>query len=133
MAVIAPLASPEDLAQATWADIEPHYERLAAQPLDDVDAWLRDWSRFSDILGEASALAHTAYTGDTRDAAKEEAHLRFARDIRPRVREQEVRLGRRLLETGHTPPGLETYVERLRNQDRLFRQANVPLFAELQT
>ncbi|HXM56783.1 MAG TPA: M3 family oligoendopeptidase, partial [Candidatus Dormibacteraeota bacterium] len=131
--MIAPLASPEDLAQATWADIEPHYERLATQPLGDIDGWLRDWSRFSDILSEARSLAHTAYTGDTRDPAKEAAHLRFARDIGPRVREQEVRLGRRLLATGQTPPGLETFVGRLRNQDALFREANVPLFAELQT
>jgi oligoendopeptidase F len=131
--VIAPLASPEDLAQATWADVEPHYERLATQSLDDIDAWLRDWSRFSDILNEARSLAHTAYTGDTRDPAKEAAHLRFARDIRPRVQEQEVRLGRRLLDAGRTPPGLETFVDRLRNQDALFREANVPLFAELQT
>jgi oligoendopeptidase F len=130
--VIAPPQSPRDLAQATWAEIEPHYERLATQPLDDVDTWLHDWSRFNEILAEARAMASVAYTCDAGDPDKEAAHLRFARDIGPRAREQEVRLGRRLLDTGQPRPGLETFVRRLRNQDEIFRQANVPLYAELQ-
>jgi oligoendopeptidase F len=131
--VTAPPQSPRELAGATWADIEPHYERLAERPLDDVETWLRDWSRLNEILFEAQALAHVAYTGDARDPAAEEAHLRFSGTIAPRAREQEVRLGRRLLATGDTPEGLEMFVRRLRNQDRIFRERNVPLFAELQT
>lgn len=124
--------SPQDLAQATWADIEPHYERLATQPLDGVDAWLRDWSRFEEILGEAHSLASVAYTSDTTDPDKEAAHLRFARDIGPRAREQGVRLGRRLLSSGYSAPDLEMVLRRLRNQEKIFREANVPLFGELQ-
>jgi oligoendopeptidase F len=131
--VIAAPQSPQDLVHATWADIEPHYERLATQPLDDVETWLHDWSRLDEILGEARSLASVAYTCDAGDPDKEAAHLRFARDIGPRAREQEVRLGRRLLATGQAPPGLETFVRRLRNQDGIFREENVPLFAELQT
>src|SRR5215472_6641912 len=82
--VIEPHASPNDLAQAGWADIEPHYERLATSPLDDVEAWLREWSRFEELLGEAHSAALVAYTCDTGDAGKEAAQLRFSRDIGPR-------------------------------------------------
>jgi oligoendopeptidase F len=131
--VIAAPQSPQDLAQATWADIEPHYERLATRSLDDVETWLHDWSRLGEVLAEARALASVAYTCDAGDPGKEATHLRFARDIGPLAREQEVRLGRRLLATGQAPRGLETFVRRLRNQDEIFRQANVPLFAEIQT
>ena len=129
--VIESLASPKDLAQAGWADIEPHYERLATHPLDDAEAWLGEWSRFEELLGEAHTLALVAYTSDTGDADKEAAELRFSRDIAPRAREQGVRLGRRLLGTGYATPPLEQVLRRMRNQDRLFREANVPLFGEL--
>jgi len=129
--VIEPHASPNDLAQAGWADVEPHYERLATSPLDDVEAWLHDWSRFEELLGEAHSLALVAYTCDTADPGREEAQLRFSRDIAPRAREQNVRLARRLLETGYSTPRLEPQLRRFRNQEGLFRDANVPLFGEL--
>ena len=130
--MIAPPQSPDELTQATWTDIEPHYDRLATQPIGDVDAWLRAWSRFEEILSEAAGLAYVAYTCDTTDSEKEAAHLRFARDIGPRAQEQRVRLGRKLLATGNSAPDLEMVVRRLRNQEELFREANVPIQGQLQ-
>ncbi len=130
--MIAPPQSPDELAQATWTDIEPHYDRLATQPIGDVDAWLRAWSRFEEILSEAAGLAYVAYTCDTTDSEKEAAHLRFARDIGPRAQEQRVRLGRKLLATGNSAPDLEMVLRRLRNQEELFREANVPIQGQLQ-
>jgi oligoendopeptidase F len=132
LTVIAAPQSPHDLAQATWSELEQHYEYLASQPLDDVDAWLRTWSRFEEILSEAYSLASVAYTCDTTDPEKEAAHLRFARDIGPRAQEQRVRLGRRLLATGHSAPDLDMVLRRMRNQEELFREANVPVLGELQ-
>ena len=130
--MIAPPQSPDELAQATWTDIELQYERLATQPIGDVDAWLRAWSRFEEILSEAHALASVAYTGDTTDSEKEAAQLRFARDIWPRAQEQRVRLGKKLLASGHSAPDLEMVLRRLRNQEELFREANVPVQGQLQ-
>jgi oligoendopeptidase F len=124
--------TPEDLRDAGWDQILPFYEHLAERPLDDPNAWLAEWSAFEEVLGEARAFAYTAYTGDTTDPAKEEAHLRFASQIAPRAEEQEVRLGRRLLESGYTRPDLEPMLARQRNQDELFRAESVPLVAELQ-
>src|SRR5262249_59092250 len=96
------------------------------------DGWLSAWSRFEEILSEAGALASVAYTCDTADPEKEATHLRFAKDIGPRAQEQRVRLGRRLLATGHSAPDLEMVLRRMRNQEELFREANVPLLCELQ-
>jgi oligoendopeptidase F len=124
--------TPEDLRDAGWDQILPFYEHLAERPLDDPNAWLAEWSAFEEVLGEARAMAYTAYTGDTADPAKEEAHLRFASQIAPRAQEQEVRLGRRLFDSGYTRPDLEPMLARQRNQDELFRAESVPLVAELQ-
>jgi oligoendopeptidase F len=126
--------SPDAFADATWETVAPHYEALAARPLDDatVEAWLDDWSRLDAIVGEAGTLAMIAYTGDTADPDKEARYLRWSTEIFPRLDEQGVRLARRLLGLGWSRPELETTLRRFRRDAEIFREANVPLFAELE-
>jgi oligoendopeptidase F len=125
--------TPDAFKDATWEDILPYYEALASRQLDrsNVEAWLEDWSAFESLLSEAGALASFAYTCDTSDPAREEAQLRFGTQISPKAREQRVRLQERLVELDYERPGLETTVQRFRNQMELFNSANVPLFAQL--
>jgi len=127
-------ASPDAFADATWADIAPYYERLAAAPLDEalVEAWLATWSRLEELVGEAGTLAMTAYTGNTADPALEANYLRFSTEIFPQLDEQQVRLARRLLALGWSRPDLEQLVAQFRTDAEIFREANVPLFAELE-
>jgi oligoendopeptidase F len=122
------------LAGATWDDCLPYYEALAQVPLDpaSLPGWLADWSRFESALSEAASLAMIAYTCDTTDPAKEAAHLRFSTEILPKAEEQSVRLARRLVETGMVPEGMETTVARFKTSIEIFREENVPLFAELE-
>jgi oligoendopeptidase F len=125
--------TPDAFKDATWEDVLPYYEALAAPPLDrsNVEAWLADWSAFESLLSEAGALASFAYTCDTSDPAREQAQLRFGTQISPKAREQRVRLQERLVALDYERPGLETTVQRFRNQMELFSAANVPLFAQL--
>ncbi|MGZ8469095.1 MAG: M3 family oligoendopeptidase [Gemmatirosa sp.] len=127
-------ASPEAFADATWDEVAPYYEALASAPLttDDVEPWLATWSRLDALIGEAGTLAMIAYTGDTADAVKETAYLRFSTEIFPKLDEQEVRLARRLLDLGWSRADLETTLRRFRADAEIFREANVPLFAELE-
>jgi oligoendopeptidase F len=131
--VVALPESPDAFKDATWEDIAPFYEALATSPLDrtNVEAWLADWSLFESLLSEASALAGFAYSCDTSDPARETAQLRFGTQISPKAREQRVRLQERLVNLDYVRPGLETTVQRFRNQMRLFAAPNVALFAEL--
>ncbi|AHG91202.1 oligoendopeptidase, M3 family [Gemmatirosa kalamazoonensis] len=126
--------SPAAFADATWSDIAPYFEALAAAPLDEttVAEWLATWSRLEELLSEAGTVAMIAYTGDTADPAKEAAHLRFSMQIFPLVDEQQVRLAKRLLDVGYAPPDLATTVRRFRTDAEIFREANVPLFSELE-
>jgi len=126
--------SSAELAGATWESCLPYYEALAQVPLDaaSLPGWLADWSRFESALSEAASLAMIAYTCDTTDPAKEAAHLRFSTEILPKAEEQSVRLARRLVETGIVPEGMETTVARFKTSIEIFREENVPLFAELE-
>lgn len=127
-------ASPTDLSGATWESILGYYQPLAAIPLDAamIGEWLATWSRLEELVTEAASLAMIAYTCDTADPVKEEAHLRFSAEILPKAEEQSVRLAGRLVDSGLAPAGLETTIERFRTAIRLFREANVALFAELE-
>jgi oligoendopeptidase F len=126
--------SPDELADATWATLQPLYEGVAAAALDETTLidWLATWSRLEELVSEAASLSMIAYTCDTGDPAKEAAYLRFSSEIMPLAEEQSVRLARMLVDSGLAPEGLETVVERFRTSILLFRDANVPLFAELE-
>jgi oligoendopeptidase F len=125
--------SPAALADATWEDIRPYYEELEQRPLDTdtVEEWLAAWSALDSMLGEAASLAYFAYTCNTADPAREEAQLRFGTQILPRAHEHRSRLQRRLVDLGYDRAGLEMAVKQFRNQVELFRETNVPLFAEI--
>jgi oligoendopeptidase F len=127
-------ASPAAFADAGWSDISPYFEDLATSPLsrDNVEDWLKRWSQLEELIDEAGTLAMVAYTGDTADADKEKAHLRFSMEIFPQAHEQSVRLSRRLIDLDYTRPGLETTVARFRTDAEIFREENVPLFSELE-
>jgi oligoendopeptidase F len=131
--VIALPETAEAFKNATWQDVAPFYAELAARPLDrtSVEEWLADWSRFESLLGEAAALANFAYCGNTADHDAEASHLRFYSEIDPLAEEQRSKLQRRLVELGYVRPGLETMVQKFRNQMEIFSEANVPLFGEL--
>ena len=126
--------SPDAFAQASWEDIAPYFDDLAERPLDEstVDAWLQAWSTLEELLTEAASTAMIAYTVDTGDPAKEADHLRFSTEIMPKVEERSVALARRLLESGLTRPDLGTVLQRFRTSSEIFREENVPLFAELE-
>jgi oligoendopeptidase F len=131
--VIALPETPAAFKEATWQEILPYYEELAARPLSrsNVEAWLEDWSRFESMLAEAASLANFAYSCNTADPANEEAQLRWGTQIGPVAKEQRTKLQARLVELDYVRPGLETMLQRFANQMQLFREENVPLFGDL--
>ena len=126
--------SPSAFAKATWDDVAPYFDELAARPLEpsSIEAWLLAWSTLEELVTEAAARAMIAYTIDTGDADKEADHLRFSTEVLPRMEERSVELARRLVESGYSTPNLITTLARFRTQIEIFRDENVPIFAELE-
>ena len=127
-------ASPQTLVDATWETLAPHYEALASAPVsrETAEAWLRAWSELSAVVDEAGTLAMIAYTCDTADPAKEAANLRWSSEIFPKVGEQNVRLAERLVAIGWSRDDMAVVLDEFRTDIEIFREANVPLFAELE-
>ena len=134
MPVLALPPSPVVLSKAHWEDIEPYFDDLVERPLDEttIEGWLQTWSTLEELVTEAAALAMIAYTIETSDPDKEAAHLRFSTEIMPRMEERSVELAKRLVESGYRIPKLETTLERFRTSIEIFREANVPIFSELE-
>lgn len=125
--------SPQVIADATWPDLEPYYEALVSAPIDNPREWLREWSGLEEVIEEAGTLALIAYTCDTTNPAKEAAHLRWSAEIFPKAVEMQVKLAKRLVESGYSEPGLEPTLRGFRTDIEIFREENVPLFSELET
>ena len=134
MSVLALPSSPDALSKANWEDIVPYFDDLAERPLDEttIDGWLQAWSSLEELVTEAAALAMIAYTIDTSDPEKEADHLRFSTEILPKMEERSVELAKRLVESGYRTPDLETALARFRTSIEIFREANVPIFSELE-
>ncbi len=125
--------SPDDLRDATWEDLAPLYDALAAAPIEgDGQAWLARWSALQELVEEAASLAMIAYTCDTADAAKEAANLRWSSEIFPQVIEQHVRLAQRLVDSGLEPPGMSMVLREFRADIAIFREENTALFTRIE-
>jgi oligoendopeptidase F len=126
--------SPAALAKSEWADITPYFDELAGRDLapENIEPWLREWSRLEELVTEAAARAMIAYTVDTSDRSKEADHLRFSSEILPHMEERSVALARKLLDSGYSTPALATTLDRFRTQIDIFREENVPIFATLE-
>ncbi|MBA3319232.1 MAG: M3 family oligoendopeptidase [Gemmatimonadales bacterium] len=134
MTVSALPSSPDALAKARWEDIAPYFDDLAERPLDEtsIEGWLQAWSTLEELVTEAAALAMIAYTIETSDPEKEADHLRFSTEVLPRMEERSVELARRLVLSGYRTPALNTTLARFRTSIEIFREANVPIFSELE-
>ncbi len=126
--------SPAAFAKATWDEVVPYFDDLLERPLDasTVEEWLSAWSRLEELVTEAAAQAMIAYTIDTSDGEKEKDHLRFSTEILPKMEERSVELARRFVALGHDAPELATTLARFRTSIEIFREANIPLFSELE-
>lgn len=116
----------------TWEQIQPHYEALIAEPLDDgtLDGWLRDWTRLNDLISERYARLNVAVTSDTTDPSAEAAYNNYLDNIRPNAQVAEQKLKEKLLASGLSPTGFEAPLRRMKADAALYRAENLPLLAQ---
>lgn len=115
-----------------WDTIEPYYRALAEQPLDqgNIEAWLTDWTRLTDLVSESYARLNVAVTIDSTDQQAETRYNAFLDSIYPAFQAAEQKLKRKLLESGLEPPGFEIPLRRMHVEAALFREDNLPLLSE---
>lgn len=121
-----------------WESLQPYYEQLKTRELNneqDLQQWLQDMSELDAVVSEDACWRQIRMTCDTTNKAYEEAFTYFCMEIEPRIKPYAFELNKKLLACSFTE-GLDKaqYFPFLRSVDnaaKLYREANVPLQAEL--
>ncbi len=128
---------PADYVVTDWKSLEPYFQDLDKRPLDtreQLEKWLLDMSELEAVVSEDSSWRQIKMTCDTENKALEEAFNYFFLQIQPEIQPYADRLNRRLVENPHTreldQKEYFTYLRGVRKRIELFREANIPLYAE---
>ncbi|MBU3675647.1 MAG: M3 family oligoendopeptidase [Chitinophagaceae bacterium] len=130
---------PESFQLNTWNDLAPYFEQLEARTIDTPDTllrWLSDWSELQAVVSEDACWRQIRMTCDTENKALEESFNDFCMNIEPPMKPIHDRLNRKLmaspaLSTLREDPSYAIYLRQVENELDLFREANIPLHAEL--
>lgn len=129
---------PGDFTITTWETLEPYYKNLAERKIDskeDLEQWLKDVSEIEAVVSEDACWRQIKMTCDTTDKSLEDAFTYFCMEIQPKLQPYADLLNRKLIDS----PFIKeldrqkyfTYLRSVQKSIELFREANIPLQAEL--
>lgn len=129
---------PGDFEVTTWDKLEPYFKELEQRPINsvaDLEGWLKDMSELEAVVSEDASWRQINMTRDTENKSFEEAFTYFCMHIQPHIQPYADRLNRKLVSSPYTDELNQdeyfTYLRSIRKNIELFREANVPIQAEL--
>ncbi|MET0394377.1 MAG: M3 family oligoendopeptidase [Chitinophagaceae bacterium] len=129
---------PDNFVLTDWASLEPYFKELAERPIGsaaDLEQWLKDTSELEAVVSEDACWRQIKMTCDTESKQLEEAFTFFMMEIQPKIQPYSDQLNRKLVECPFTkeldPAAFFTYLRNVKKSIDLFREANIPLQAEL--
>ena len=129
---------PAEFTITDWNALEPFFKELVDRPLNSVrvlEKWLEDMSELEAVVSEDACWRQIRMTCDTTDKTLEEAFTFFCMEIQPKLQPYADLLNRKLIDSPFTKELNEqqyfTYLRNVRKSIELFREANIPLQAEL--
>jgi oligoendopeptidase F len=129
---------PTDFVIKDWSVLAPYFEELEARPIDNLTAlekWMQDASELEAAISEDVCWRQIKMTCDTENKELEESFNYFMMEIQPKIQPFSDRLNKKLIASSFTAQlDQKTYFTYLRNVKKsidLFREANIPIQAEL--
>jgi len=129
---------PADFVITDWNCLEPYFKELAERPINsrkELEKWMKDMSEVEAVVSEDACWRQIKMTCDTTDKSLEEAFTFFCMEIQPKLQPYADLLNRKLVASPYTKELDEqeyfTYLRNVRKSIELFREANIPLQAEL--
>ena len=129
---------PGEFQIINWESLEPWFQQLLDRPLDSVqelERWLKDSSELEAVISEEACWRQIRMTCDTTDKNLESAFVFFVTEIQPRIQAFADQLNRKLIDCPFTAKLDQkkyfTFLRNIRKSIELFREANIPLQAEL--
>jgi len=130
---------PREFSLNTWEDILPFYENLLSRPYESLEiqmSWLADRSELESLIQEDFAWRYIRQSCETNNKAFSDSYNYFVFEIEPKISPFNNKLNLKLLAS----PFLElliagdykNYIRNVKTQVELYREKNIPLFAEMQ-
>ena len=121
-----------------WSSLEPYFSELAERPVDskeDLHQWLLDLSEMEAVVSEDACWRQIKMTCDTENPELEKSFNFFMMEIQPKLQPYSDLLNRKLVDSPFTKEldqdRFFTYLRNVRKNIELFREANIPLQAEM--
>ncbi len=129
---------PADFSITNWEGLEPYFTELEKREIhsaEDLQQWLKDASELEAVISEDVCWRQIRMTCDTENKELEQAFNFFMMEIQPKIQPWADKLNRKLIASPYTSQlDQSRYFPYLRNVKKnidLFREANIPLQAEL--
>jgi oligoendopeptidase F len=129
---------PKNFAVKNWETLEPFFKNLSEREINsvtDLEQWLKDISEVEAAVSEDACWRQIKMTCDTENKELEKAFNFFMMEIQPKVQPYADLLNRKLIESPFTKKldqsKFFTYLRNVKKNIDLFREANIPLQAEL--
>ena len=92
-----------------WNEYKPYFEDLLNQNIDktNVNAWMKYWSDFSELIGEVGTEVYVATTVDTTDEDAKNRFNTFLEDVSENASSKNQALRKKLLDSGCVPNNFE--------------------------
>ena len=131
---------PNKLKVTSWDLLAPYFNQLVERAINsknDLENWLKDRSELEAFISEDLAWRYVKMTCNTEDKELENAYLFFVTEIEPQISPINDKLNRKLVESPFINELDEEkyfiYLRGIRKEIEIFREANVPLMAEIAT
>lgn len=129
---------PPGFTITNWESLEPYFRELADRNIDSAKSlqqWLKDASELEAVVSEDACWRQIKMTCDTENKELEQAFTFFMMEIQPKIQPWSDKLNQKLVESPfikELDPSLYfTYLRNVKKNIDLFREANIPLQAEL--
>ena len=129
---------PNDFIITNWEALEPYFKNLDERAIDsltDLELWLKDASELESVISEDACWRQIKMTCDTENKELEESFTFFMMEIQPKIQPYSDKLNKKLIDSPFTKEldqkKYYTYLRNVKKNIELFREANIPLQAEL--
>lgn len=129
---------PADFVVKDWSSIEPYFKELAERKIDSkekLEQWLKDVNEMEAAVSEDACWRQIKMTCDTENKELEASFNFFMLEIQPKIQPYADLLNRKLIDCPFTKeldqPEFFTYLRNVKKNIDLFREANIPIQAEM--
>jgi len=129
---------PKDCVIKDWSSLEPFFKELAERTIDStpgLEEWLKDVNELEAAVSEDACWRQIKMTCDTENKELEASFNFFMMEIQPKIQPYADVLNRKLVESPFSKDldhaKFFTYLRNVKKNIDLFREANIPLQAEM--